>query len=86
MKVQIGAAIGEFKNRPTNRTWKLRILDISNEYRTIRFNGKNLKFDRVSLIDSTNLANETLFKEVTIIVPLTSESLIILNRNKIFNA
>lgn len=84
--MQIGAAIGEFKNRPTNRTWKLRILDISNEYRTIRFNGKNLKFDRVSLIDSTNLANETLFKEVTIIVPLTSESLIILNRNKIFNA
>ncbi len=75
--ITIGAAIGNFQNKLTNRTWKIRVLDVSNEYDSVNFNGQILDFEKVSLIDFSKLADESLFKEITIDLPLNETSTII---------
>lgn len=77
--ISIGAANGEFNNKLTNRTWKIRILDTSNEFKSASINGKILKFEETSQIDYSKLANESLFKEITINLPLNEPSTIIFN-------
>ncbi|SNZ00451.1 TIM-barrel domain-containing protein [Flagellimonas pacifica] len=75
--VEIGKAEGQFKNKLTKRTWKIRILDLNNEYESVKVNGKKATFSPTSKIDASGLAEETTFKEVSITTTLDASTIVI---------
>lgn len=78
--VKIEKPEGSFKNQLNTRTWKLRLLDSNNDFTHVISNGEKIDFESVSKIDGSNLANESLFKEVTVQLPSNSNAQLIFKK------
>ncbi|WP_420320133.1 TIM-barrel domain-containing protein [Flagellimonas sp.] len=70
LTIEIGKSTGNFKNKLTSRTWKIRVLDTENRYQSAILEGNVLNFETPSTIDKTKLANDGQFKEVTLVAAL----------------
>ncbi|WP_222982436.1 TIM-barrel domain-containing protein [Flagellimonas meishanensis] len=73
LKVNIDGAVGDFKNKLSKRTWKIRILDAKNRFSSATLDGNSLPFETPSIIDKTLLADNSGFKEITLSATLDKD-------------
>ncbi|WP_190809569.1 TIM-barrel domain-containing protein [Flagellimonas sp. S3867] len=66
LKLNIDKASGNHQNKLIQRIWKIRVLDPENTYNSVISDRNILHFETPSVIDKTELANNSQFKEVTL--------------------
>lgn len=76
LEITIGEALGEFKNKLSHRTWKLRVFDALDEFISVSTEGKEHHFDQVEM------DVEQPFKEFTVKSPLNKVTTLIFKRKK----
>ena len=77
--VSITGAEGNFDGKLARRAWKIRVLDPANKFTQATVNGEKRTWENVSAIDVTGLANESVFKEISLNLELDKATTITFN-------
>jgi alpha-glucosidase (family GH31 glycosyl hydrolase) len=64
--VAISEANGNYQGKQSNRIWKVRVMDEADKYTSATCNGKIYEWQNASDLEVTGLANESLFKEISL--------------------